>query len=265
MPSFTPLLIQVRLCQERDDWEVVRAAAAALSLAAYHEANAERMGKMVPNLIPVIVGLLPHSDAEVQAHAATALANLAHGSLTYESEAGKMGAIEALLDMCRGRSSCCTGRAIKSESSRAKEHAVTSEEISLEHPPNVERQEDEGTMSVRWAQKRAEVEKRPALPLNVGDSTVDKPPSVPDQKEEKVLGSIYNGDEKGGAEETMDVDAILAATAALANLLCYGDSNSVRLVAAGGIGVLVGIVSSYKPYNLLDFDQVNTHKSHAIA
>lgn len=59
-----------------------------------------------------------------------------------------------------------------------------------------------------------------------------------------------------GVADTMDVDAVQAATAALANLLCYSDANSVRLVAAGGIGVLVGLISSYRPHNLLDFDQV---------
>ena len=66
------------------------------------------------------------------------------------------------------------------------------------------------------------------------------------------------GGEEGGAAATMDVDAVQAATAALANLLCYSEANSVRLVAAGGIGVLVGLVSSYRPQNLLDFDQVCT-------
>lgn len=69
-------------------------------------------------------------------------------------------------------------------------------------------------------------------------------------------GNLEEDGEEGEVVDTMDVDAVQAATAALANLLCYSDINSVRLVAAGGIGVLVGLVSSYRPHNLLDFDQV---------
>ncbi|CAM9825753.1 unnamed protein product, partial [Laminaria digitata] len=61
----------------------------------------------------------------------------------------------------------------------------------------------------------------------------------------------------------MDVDAVQAATAALANLLCYSDANSIRLVAAGGIGVLVGLVSSYRPHNLLDSDQAEEIQANA--
>lgn len=69
-------------------------------------------------------------------------------------------------------------------------------------------------------------------------------------------GSLEEDEKEYGVVDTMDVDAVQAATAALANLLCYSDTNSVRLIAAGGIGVLVGLVSSYRPHNLLDFDQV---------
>ena len=81
----------------------MRGAAAALSVAAYHEDNVDRMGRAASDLIPVLVSLLPHPDPEVQVHAATALANLAHGSPSYQSEAGEAGAIGALLDVCRGK------------------------------------------------------------------------------------------------------------------------------------------------------------------
>lgn len=108
------LYCKVRLCQEQNDWEVVRAAVSALSVAAYREANADRMGKAAPNLIPILVGLLAHPDAEIQAHTATALANLAHGSPAYQSDAGAAGAIEALIDVCRGRAGAGEGRNIHS-------------------------------------------------------------------------------------------------------------------------------------------------------
>ncbi|CAN0600611.1 unnamed protein product, partial [Ectocarpus sp. 12 AP-2014] len=54
------------------------------------------MGKAAPDLIPVLASLLPHPDPEVQTHAATALANLAFGSPSYQSEAGEAGAVKAL-------------------------------------------------------------------------------------------------------------------------------------------------------------------------
>ena len=59
--------------------------------------------------------------------------------------------------------------------------------------------------------------------------------------------------------ESIDVDVMQASTAALANLLCYSEANSVRLVDAGGLGVLMGLLSSYRPHNLLDSDQARLY------
>lgn len=333
------------MCRERDDWEVVRAAAAALSVAAYHEDNVDRMGRAAPDLIPVLVSLLPHPDPEVQTHAATALANLAHGSPSYQSEAGEAGAVGALLDVCRGRAGVGGGDGVddadcdgnggqttavsgagmgtvvgglgvsekrierggggeggeaeppQGNSPRGKEDLknATSEvkELYTEAQQEGDAKKDEtrggneeetgeGT-GEKWAQTReSNTEETTGTAVEVDGQAAGKAAAtakikrgrggegeyskvrdsaggqglvVVEQPEECVEDE---GGEEGGAATTMDVDAVQAATAALANLLCYSEANSVRLVAAGGIGVLVGLVSSYRPQNLLDFDQVCT-------
>lgn len=319
----------------------MRAAAAALSVAAYHEDNVERMGRAAPDLIPVLVSLLPHLDPEVQAHAATALANLAHGSPSYQSEAGEAGAIGALLDICRGRAGVggCDGVG-DADGGRGDGQATAvsgagmgtvvgmlgvsdnriergGEGAAAEPPPgdsprgkkrlesNIPQVEDpyrevqQGGDAKKDEEKEGEKEE-------TGDRTGEKWAQTRDSEKEEATGPVVGADgretgkvatrpakktggrggqgenakardeggeglmavpqpgecvedkggEEGGAAATMDVDAVQAATAALANLLCYSEANSVRLVAAGGIGVLVGLVSSYRPQNLLDFDQV---------
>lgn len=324
----------------------MRAAAAALSVAAYHEDNVDRMGRAAPDLISVLVSLLPHPDPEVQAHAATALANLAHGSPSYQSEAGEAGAIGALLDVCRGRAGVgrgdsggdaagdaagdgdggratavagtgvgtVVGMSKGSENRierrggggggagpppekcpRGKEHLETATS-EVENPHREAQQEGDATRdgkrggkeeetggrtSESWAQSRqSNREEATETPVEVDGRAAGKAATPAKHKRdrgeqddnEKVNNSEGEGGilvaqqsggfvedeagEEGGAAATMDVDAVQAATAALANLLCYSEANSVRLVAAGGIGVLVGLVSSYRPQNLLDFDQV---------
>lgn len=252
-------LRKVCLCQEKDDWEVIRAAVAALSVAAYHEANADRMGLAAPDIIPVVVSLLSHADAEVQAHAATTLANLAHGSPNYQGHAGENGAIEALLNLCRGR----VGRDIDTigiagiredeggskednECMTDREHCDDNAACTVEGHDMSEIRRNENNIVADEADKESSCTTKctSALLFTTGSDC---------GKEQKEGGE--NKREEGGLD-TMDVDAIQAATAALANLLCYSDANSVRLVSAGGIGVLVGLISSYRPHNLLDFDQV---------
>lgn len=262
---------KVRLCQDKHDWEVVRAAAAALSVAAYHDANADRMGVAAPNLIPVVVSLFSHNDAEIQAHAATTLANLAHGSPSYQGKAGEAGAIEALLNVCRGRAGC------ELESSFRAACIDAEKNDDNMGPPSVSRNQegdDDDDNPARGAESKEMLAEgrhngKDALVEVSGESgeesECDGPTSLVGSPKVEKHGEAIQGEEGGGNEEpeggseTMDVDAILAATAALANLLCYSDANSVRLVDAGGIGVLVGLISSYRPHNLLDFDQVLVH------
>ena len=286
----------------------MRAAVSALSVAAYLEVNAARMGKAAPNLIRVLVGLLSHPDAEVQAHTATTLANLAHGCLAYQSEAGEAGAIKALLDICRGRArvggeSCCieggkkeavnadncSGGGNKNEAkaedpligiegggllpvmkpendSDIRQVGVDGGEMlpATKKPQKVSdskehaHKEEEGRTSEQRATKNRQGIERAAASamISTDASAMEIAPRLHENEEGQYEDVGTDVGEKGEVADTMDVDAVQAATAALANLLCYSDANSMRLVAAGGLGVLVGLVSSYRPHNLLDFDQV---------
>lgn len=290
----------------------MRAAASALSVAAYHEENTDRMGRSAPGLIPVLVSLLPHPDPEVQAHAATALANLSHGSPSYQSEAGEAGAIRALLNVCRGRadidggddvlggdgvgdgdggdddggvSPTITGRMLEDSDSQRKGSKSHGSEAAKNtrreeakqggsaKKEGEEKKEEEGGgrtgESARKGDSKKEDTTLSVAITNKGDGGrgcgQDQNNEIESDREvgeglmamrQQPGGVEDEGGEEGGAAATMDVDAVQAATAALANLLCYSETNSVRLVAAGGIGVLVGLVSSYRPQNLLDFDQV---------
>lgn len=290
----------------------MRAAVSALSVAAYLEVNAARMAKAAPDLVRVLVGLLPHPDAEVQAHTATALANLAHGCPAFQSEAGEAGAINALLDVCRGRArararaggdnyclegaekvvnpdTCSVGGedyegnaeeelrvgvdsggmlpVMKPQlGSGSKELEIISEGTLLvvSKKPQMGKEEEEGTTREQWATKRRQGVERAATATTISTDTsaVGSVTGLHENEEgqcedEDVGTGVGIGvGEKKRVADTMDVDAVQAATAALANLLSYSDANSMRLVAAGGIGVLVGLMSSYRPHNLLDFDQV---------
>lgn len=250
----------MRLCQEKDDWEVVRAAVAALSVAAYHEANADRMGLAAPNIIPVVVSLLSHADAEIQAHAATTLANLAHGSPNYQGDAGETGAIEALLNVCRGRAGCNFDSAgiaaIGGEEGGSKGDSKSMTNLGCCDDNKGVGVESRDTSAGRRNEKNVAAEEKDEIsPRGSKCISAFLPTAESDGGTRQGNGGEMKGEEEGGPD-TMDVDAILAATSALANLLCYSDANSVRLVNAGGIGVLVGLVSSNRPHNLLDFDQV---------
>lgn len=292
-------------------------------MAAYHEDNADRMGKAAPDLIPVLASLLPHPDPEVQTHAATALANLAFGSPSHQSEAGEAGAVEELLDVCRGRAGVDAGDVGHRDGTSGGGTPLVASGIDKDGVDDTaeggggnrgrsgggrstpssrttngrgrsESGEDEAG-GVRGEVQRVGRTKKEGEPSNKRDqgataecgeqeehvsstdeSNAEKAETrdvcaeratkvgcegnkgliVARRQDEEEGGVEDEGGEEGGAAATMDVDAVQAATAALANLLCYSEANAVRLVAAGGIGVLVGLVSSYKPHNLLDFDQV---------
>lgn len=297
------------------------------------------MGRAAPDLIPVLVSLLPHPDPEVQAHAATALANLAHGSPSYQSEAGEAGAVGGLLDICRGRAGVGGNGEDYGGGGGARDGGVApvvsgagvgivvgtpggsenrgggrggggtpprnssrGRKDPENTPPEVEGDRSEAKQGIR-ANEGGEERKRGGADggtgekwaRRVGGGSEEGPGAVADGGEKTAVevttdfvkggggrgghgrneevgdcegreGTMVvrqrrrevedEGGEEGGAAESMDVDAVQAATAALANLLCYSEANSVRLVAAGGIGVLVGLVSSYRPQDLLDSDQV---------
>lgn len=231
------------LCQEPNDDELVRAAAAALSVAAYHEANAVRMCELAPDLIPVVVGLLSNVDSEIQAHAATTLANIAYGSPKHQGDAGEAGAIEGLLRVCQGRAGQVVDKTFTNQDQdKLREHTKEDqEEVTREWTEVMKR----SIFRERSDQNNMEESKTSGEALEGSTEDRDSP---------WLRAQIELGEE--GLLEMMDVDAIQAATAALANLLCFCDANSVRLMEAGGLRVLVGLISSYRSQNLLDSDQV---------
>ena len=222
------------------------------------------MTKAEPNLITILADLIRHPDAGIQAHSAIALANLTRGSPACQSEAGRAGAVEALLDVCRGRAGNTTGRSYEVHTA-GDEAGVSRETTRLGEKqtgasPAIENTTNDG------ARKQDKSYKPCTQKINDIDSTAVVPDDGVTQMvatatfesgDGNNLGVDQQRDERGG--DNLDVDAVQAATAALANLLCYSDANSVRLVDAGGLGVLVGLLSSDRAHNLLDFDQVYRH------
>jgi hypothetical protein len=84
------------------DMDVVKAAALALSVAAFHEHNNGAMGRM-PECVDAMVRLCGSEDDEVQAQAAATLANLGYGHELNQRLIGDAGALETLLDLCCSR------------------------------------------------------------------------------------------------------------------------------------------------------------------
>lgn len=214
------------------------------------------MPNAAPELINILVGLLRHPDAEIQAHTATALANLALRSPTSQSEAGRAGAVEALLDVCRGRA--CGTRVGRYDSSSA-----AGAEAGVGEGSNTEREKREGVaLSIMNALNEGEEKKLQPKKIDRWNGTSES--SAVGVVQGTAMAELESGDgnglgmDKAGERrevESIDVDAMQASTAALANLLCYSEANSVRLVDAGGLGVLMGLLSSYRPHNLPDSDQ----------
>eukprot|EP00520_Triparma_pacifica_P008736 CAMPEP_0118651064 /NCGR_PEP_ID=MMETSP0785-20121206/10589_1 /TAXON_ID=91992 /ORGANISM="Bolidomonas pacifica, Strain CCMP 1866" /LENGTH=2593 /DNA_ID=CAMNT_0006543497 /DNA_START=44 /DNA_END=7822 /DNA_ORIENTATION=+ len=94
------LRLLLDLCRVQE-WDVVRYATMALSVAAYHESNNGIMGK-TKHCIETVVGLCRNLDEEIQTQAAATLANLAYGNEKNQELIGSCGGVEVLLDLCRG-------------------------------------------------------------------------------------------------------------------------------------------------------------------
>lgn len=205
------------------------------------------MPNAAPELIRVLVGLLGHPNAEVQAHTATALANLSVGSPNSQSEAGRAGAVEALLDMCRERA-CGTGVGAYDSTSTAGVEMEANTEGENRAEIVLEIKEEDKLQPPKKIDGCNSISESSAVAIVQGAAIPEL-----ESSEENGIGMVKAG---GRREiESIDVDVMQASTAALANLLCYSEANSVRLVDAGGLGVLMGLLSSYRPHNLLDSDQ----------
>ncbi|CAM9893173.1 unnamed protein product [Chrysoparadoxa australica] len=93
------LLALVELCN-LDDWEVVRNAVSALSIAAYHSINGIKLCE-VQGCIQVLVRHCHNSDVETQSTSAAGLANIGYHSQAGQALIGVAGGVEALLKLCR--------------------------------------------------------------------------------------------------------------------------------------------------------------------
>ncbi|CAM9414363.1 unnamed protein product [Discosporangium mesarthrocarpum] len=214
------------LCFESEDWEVVRAAVSALSVAANLDLNAQTMGRD-PRCIEGLVGLLSNPDVEIQAHAAATLTNVSQGSQLNQETIGNAGGVEALLLVCQGR-------------------AAAREENNGGPPPS--------SIDLHGQQVAVGGMKIEGGNDEVGPKSGKEAVKIPRTEQQKGGQQIQCSVEDGG--ERMDVDALEAATAALANLMCSHEGTAIRFVDAGGIGVLMGLMSSFRATNLLDSDQV---------
>jgi len=91
----------ISLCNEdgKVDWEIVRNASLAISVASYEEAN---LNEMVDNssCINLVTRLCRDDDAEIKTHGAVILANMCHENEHAQIMFGQEGAIRVLLDMC---------------------------------------------------------------------------------------------------------------------------------------------------------------------
>mmetsp|Transcript_106476 Transcript_106476/g.308655 ORF Transcript_106476/g.308655 Transcript_106476/m.308655 type:complete len:559 (-) Transcript_106476:58-1734(-) len=92
------LNVLIMLTQEADV-DIVKNAACALSVAAFHEHNNGAMGRM-PECVEAMVRLAKTDDVEVQAQAAATIANLGYGDAPNQKLIGELGGIEVLLDLC---------------------------------------------------------------------------------------------------------------------------------------------------------------------
>jgi hypothetical protein len=91
----------VKVCQEdgKVDWEIVRNASLALSIASYEESNIVSMASY-KECVHLIVSLLSEGDPEIQTHGATVLANLCYENERSQLLFGKEGAISLLINLC---------------------------------------------------------------------------------------------------------------------------------------------------------------------
>lgn len=82
-----------------NDWEIVRNAALALSVASFEEKNHSDMAKDQP-CVNLLIDLCCHEDPEIQTHAAITIANLCYNNEEAQSIFGDSGAFKSLLYMC---------------------------------------------------------------------------------------------------------------------------------------------------------------------
>lgn len=92
----------VALCNEDGsvDWEIVRNASLAISVASYEPNNLLQMVQD-KNCIALVVKLCRDDDPEITTHGAITLANMCHENEKAQLLFGKQNAIRALLDMCQ--------------------------------------------------------------------------------------------------------------------------------------------------------------------
>ncbi len=91
----------VKLCKKDgdNDWEIVRNAALALSVASFEEKNHMDMAND-SGCVKLLIELCCHEDPEVQTHAAVSIANMCYNNEEAQLILGESGAFKALLQMC---------------------------------------------------------------------------------------------------------------------------------------------------------------------
>jgi hypothetical protein len=94
-----PTLVKVCRQDGKVDWEIVRNASLALSIASYEESNLLSMASYA-DCGRLIVHLLTEGDPEIQTHGATILANLCYENEKSQLFFGQEGAISLLVDLC---------------------------------------------------------------------------------------------------------------------------------------------------------------------
>lgn len=90
-----------RLCRKDgdNDWEIIRNAALALSVASFEEKNHNDMARDQA-CVDLLIDLCCHEDPEIQTHAAITIANLCYNNEDAQSIFGDSGAFKSLLHMC---------------------------------------------------------------------------------------------------------------------------------------------------------------------
>ena len=93
-----PALLTLCECDGKVDWEIVRNAALALSVASYEQMNHFHMANDV-HCVQVLLKLCANEDVEIRTHAGIAVANLCHKNESAQTIFGNAGAIPVLLSM----------------------------------------------------------------------------------------------------------------------------------------------------------------------
>ncbi len=96
-----PALLVLCETDGKVDWEIVRNAALALSVASYEQMNHYHMAND-PTCVSVLMKLCTNDDVEVKTHAGIAIANLCHKNESAQAIFGNSGAVPVLLRMCQG-------------------------------------------------------------------------------------------------------------------------------------------------------------------